>query len=432
MALEGAGDLAMSIILAKLEATDAAKVACVNRRFRVWASEESLWRSHCAEELDLSAPLDPSGNPTPSFRESYQAWREAFGMYPWPLVMRVKRCWDGLKNWFRINFKEVMDTFRRGASEEVLNELERNLGVRLPLPSRVIYRFCSGQDIPRGKLWGLIGGYSFYNRSVNVCLLPLDQIITVTRRKIDQLGFSSGSKYIVVASSCTYTEKFFFLNCANGQIYVGTINLAEDGEMMPCVPDTAMTSVHGYKQQDAMLLWLEEHGRRLHNGLVGVREEYRGKSINLFPELPPCCSAAVTNGVQIRASAVFIPEESDLQGFEDKYLFAYSIRMSLLPEGCTARGVTYSTCQLYCRHWIIRANENVEHDFSGEAVIGQYPVLFPGDKEFVYQSCLSTQSSSGSMEGSFIFVPGRLTDPKGDPFDVEVARFPLKIPEYIF
>lgn len=76
------------------------------------------------------------------------------------------------------------------------------------------------------------------------------------------------------------------------------------------------------------------------------------------------------NLLQIRASAVFIPELADPESDTEKYLFAYSIRMSLLPEGCVINGMTFSSCQLQRRHWIIHANNVVVSVVSGEAVIG--------------------------------------------------------------
>lgn len=74
---------------------------------------------------------------------------------------------------------------------------------------------------------------------------------------------------------------------------------------------------------------------------------------------------------QVRASAVFVPELGDLQNLKYKYMFAYSIRMSLLREGCIIDGTFFSSCQLYRRHWIIRANSDVVGDTGGEAVIGK-------------------------------------------------------------
>ncbi|XP_058202308.1 F-box protein SKIP16 isoform X2 [Rhododendron vialii] len=439
MGLDSVGALAIHEILSKLGPADTAAAGCLNKRFRDWAADESLWSKFCSDELDLSSPQDPLGNPTPTFKVTYQVWREAFGMYPWPLVRRVKRCWGRLKSWLSANFPEALATLRKGASEDEIKSLEKSLKVKLPLPTRLLYRFCNGQDLKREKVsghllgspLGLIGGYSFYNHLVNVYLLPLHLVIRETKRIVHQLGFSR--KYIIVASS-TYGQKIFFFNCDDGQLYVGTRNLANDGEMIPCVPKELIRLVPdfgGSQQQDAMLLWLEEHGHRLHSGVIRLREKGEIRGISLFPEKAPHCSIAITNGVKVRASAVLVPEFSNLQDESEKFYFSYSMRMSLLPEGCCIYGMSFASCQLYRRHLIFRDNDIVVNDVNGEAVIGKFPLLHPGEEEFVYESC-TPLSSSGSVEGCFTFVPGRSADPKGDPFDVELARFPLQLPDYIF
>lgn len=437
------GDLALHLILSKLGPEDAVKVCCVSKRLRDSSSENALWSKFCRDDLDLVSPQDPQGNTAPSFKAAYQLWREAFAMYPWPLVMRVQRCWGKLKSWLSKNYPEVEATLRGGASESDINQVESLLRVKLPLPTRVLYRFHDGQE-SAGKeisgnillLLGIIGGYCFYNHLVNIYLLPLSQVIVQSREVIRHLGFSSRSKYVVVAASSTPSKKLFFLNCTNGQLYVGTKNLRVDGEMMQCVPNSLIRSVHDYngdQHQDAMLLWLEEHGRRLENGIIKVREQDKIRSISLFPEIPPLCSIEVTNGVQVRASAVFVPEYSGLKEEEDtKYYFTYSIRMSLLPEGCIINGINFISCQLYERHWIIRANDTIVGNVDGEAVIGQYPLLRPGEEEFVYESCSPLPESPGSIEGHFTFVPGSLVDRKGGPFEVQVGRFPLQLPDYVF
>ncbi|KAI3430196.1 ApaG domain-containing protein [Psidium guajava] len=443
MDLESVGDLALHIILTKLGPENIGRAACVNKKLRLSASEDTVWSRFCLQELDLSAPLGPQGDPLPSFKVAYQKWREAFRMYPWSLVRRVKRCWDRLQGWLSANFPEAAATLRKGASEADIQELENVLRVKLPLPTRILYRFHDGQEFADsdftestlGSSLGIIGGYSFYDHLVNVNLLPLSQVILETNHIIRHLGFSSRSNYIVVAASCTSGEKLFFLNCRDGQLHVGTRNLPTDGEMMPCVPAALISSVHDRNadlQQDAMLLWLEEHGRRLQSGMIKLREEGGVRSICQFPEEPLLCSTAVTNGVRIRASAVFVPEHSDLQDESEKYLFSYSIRMSLIPEGCMANGMPCNYCQLHWRHWIIRANDVVVSNVHGEAVIGKFPLLHSGGKEFVYESCTFLRSARGSIEGSFTFVPGRLADPKGGPFSVQVAQFPLQLPDYVF
>nr|AJF20614.1 SKIP16 [Chrysanthemum indicum] len=438
--LETVGDLAINIIVSKLNSSEAASVSCVNKRFKDWASDDSIWSSFCHQELKLSEPVDPSGNTCASFKAAYGAWREAYGMYPWPLVMRVKNVWDRIRSWLTDNFPEVLPTLRKGASEDELNELEKSLKVKLPIPTRVIYRFCDGQELSSGSeltrksLCGLIGGYSFYEYLVNVFLLPLHIVIEETTEIVRQLRFSR-PRYVILAASSTITEKIFFLDCEEGQLYVGTKNILLNREMMPCVPNGLITSVHDSKsgsQQDAMLLWLEEHVRRLETGIIKLRDEGSIRGICQFPEQSPLCSEATTCGVQVRASAVFVPEFSNLMDEEEKYLFAYSIRLSLKPEGCVVDGLSYDSCQLYWRKWLIKSNDTVVGSVSSEAVIGLYPLLRPGEKEFIYESCSNLPASSGSIEGSFTFLPGRLRDPKGSPFEVEVAKFPLQLPDYIF
>ncbi|KAG5560917.1 hypothetical protein RHGRI_004074 [Rhododendron griersonianum] len=422
MGLDSVGALAIHEILSKLGPTDTAVAGCLNKRFRDWAADESLWSKFCADELDLSSPQDPLGNPTPTFKVAYQVWREAFGMYPWPLVRRVKRCWGRLKSWLSANFPEALATLRKGASEGEIKSLENNLKVKLPLPTRLLYRFCDGQDMKRdevtgrilGSPLGLIGGYSFNDHLVNVYLLPLHLVmrktlvIRKTQSTVLQRGFGRNS--IFVASS-SYRQKTFFFNCENGQLYVCTRNwLAIDGGAIPCVPKELIGLVPDYggsQQQDAMLLWLEEHGHRLHSGVIRLHKEGKIRGINLFPEKAPHCSIAITNGVKVRASAVLVPEFSNLHDESEKFYFSYSMRMSLLPEGCCIYGMSFASCQLYRRHLIFRANDIVVSDINREAVIGKFPLLRPGEEEFVYESCTPLSSSSGSVEGCFTFVPGR-------------------------
>ncbi|RVW91948.1 F-box protein SKIP16 [Vitis vinifera] len=254
-------------------------------------------------------------------QETYRLWRESFGMYPWPLVKRVKRCWDRLKNWLSANFPEADATLRKGATEVEIEALENILKVKLPLPTRLLYRFCDGQELTD-----------------------------------DVGGTALGS------------------NLGNKGDYRPARSLVSAGEMIPCVPNALLSPMHDSntgQQQDAMLLWLEEHVRRLQNGIIKLRKEGMIRSINLFPEESPLCSTAVTNGVQVRASAVFIPEGCNLLDESHKYLFAYSIRMRLLPEGCIVNGTSFGSCQLNWRHWIIRANDHVVSDVNGEAVIGK-------------------------------------------------------------
>lgn len=425
----------LQLILLRTDAKRTAKLGCVSQRWHSVASDDHVWSRFCAQDFNVSSRIDPSGSSCSSYKETYEKWHEAFCMYPLSIVRRAKHCWDSIRNWTSIHFPEVTNTLALGASEDEIRRTEDKLGWQLPISTRILYRFCNGQVVPHGSssqtkqlsVLGLLGGYHFYDHIVNVRLLPLKEILKLTKYCASCIRLPRGSKHTVVAASFNM-NKFFFLDCSDGQLYVGTKNLAESGEMMPCVSSTLVDVA----QQDAMLLWLEEYGRQLEAGLLSVRKDGDIWSIALFPEKPPPCSEAVTNGVQVRASAVFVPEASDLQDSSEKYYFCYSIRMCLLRQEKISEGKLLSSCQLARRHWIIRANDTIIDDVHGEAVIGKYPYLKEGGDVFVYQSCSPLPVSSGSVEGDFTFVPGRLSKPDGPEFSVRVAPFPLEIPQYIF
>ncbi|XP_020596827.1 F-box protein SKIP16 [Phalaenopsis equestris] len=459
MGLENLGEHILEAILLKLGPRETIVIGCVSSGLRVVASGENLWRNFCVSDFDLSSPEDPQGRPCPSFKAAYEQWLKSFLMYPLPLVRRAKQCWCSIRSWMAVNFPEANDTLRRGATEAEIKKAEEKLGAKFPLSTRILYRFCDGQDtegFDRSQCrhlapLGIIGGYEFYNHLVNVHLLSLSQIVKKTKEFVQMMGFKS--KNIVVAMS-NYLDKRFLLNFSSGQLYVGTRDMLSAGELMLCVPSELLkpeSDATNGLPQGALMLWLEEHSRLLHNGIIQTRMLRKARTISLFPEavsgtpmvrrseaisLYPSSlttySTAVTNGVQIRASAVFVPELSILNGERMEYCYSYSIRMSLIPEECFLNGVYYSTCQLSCRHWIIRSNDNIVDEVSGEAVIGLYPHLRPNQNEFVYESCTPLPYASGSIEGSFTFVPGSLAHPEGPPFEVKVAPFKLEVPEYIF
>ncbi|KAG0499841.1 hypothetical protein HPP92_004097 [Vanilla planifolia] len=456
MGLENLGGLILEKVLSKLEPRDIALLACVSSRLRAAASHDHIWREVCFSYFDLSLPEDPQGNPCPSFKVTYETWMRSFSMYPLHVVKRVKQCWSAIRNWLTINFPEASDTLRRGATEAEIKQAEEKLGVKFPILTRLFYRFCDGQDTvandasqqSRLDPLGIIGGYEFYDHLVNVHLLSLSQIVKQSK-EFEEIT-DSESKHIVVAMSM-YLDKWFFLNCDDGQLYVGTKNLFRIGEMIPCVPFALVkpgTDAVNSLPQGALILWLEEHCRRLYSGMIRTRLIRESRLICLYPdevlqppmiqdsgaqslhsESPPICSVAVTNGVQVRASVVFVPELS----FEKRlYFHSYSIRMSLDPEGCTSNGLYYSSCQLSLRHWNIKSKDNVVADVTGGGVIGLYPHLTPDSREFVYESCTSVPEVPGVVAGSFTFVPGSLMRPEGPAFEVEVAPFILEVPEYIF
>ncbi len=122
------------------------------------------------------------------------------------------------------------------------------------------------------------------------------QVVKLTQRIVPHLQLPPGSHRVIVAAS-SHLNKFFFLDCDDGNIYVGTRNLLIDGEMMLCVPTEG--SEVGREPQDGMLRWLEGYAQALHTGMFHVRTEGSSGSISLYPETFPLCTATVTRGVQV-------------------------------------------------------------------------------------------------------------------------------------
>ncbi|MBI3784277.1 MAG: Co2+/Mg2+ efflux protein ApaG [Deltaproteobacteria bacterium] len=125
-------------------------------------------------------------------------------------------------------------------------------------------------------------------------------------------------------------------------------------------------------------------------------------------------SEAVTNQIRIRVESIFVPERSDPD--QNYWFFAY--RVEIHNEGTEA-------AQLISRHWIITdANGHVEH-VKGPGVVGEQPVLQPGET-FEYTSACPLRTPVGTMQGTYQMVTS-----SGESFDAEIAPFSLGEPRII-
>ena len=117
---------------------------------------------------------------------------------------------------------------------------------------------------------------------------------------------------------------------------------------------------------------------------------------------------ATTRGIEVSATPTYIPERSE----PEKSLYAHSYRIRIANRGD-------ETAQLVNRHWKVISGGKQIADVKGEGVIGEQPVLQPGET-FEYESWTLVRDPIGSMLGSYTFV-----NEKGDFFDVAIPEFPL-------
>lgn len=126
---------------------------------------------------------------------------------------------------------------------------------------------------------------------------------------------------------------------------------------------------------------------------------------------PAPMSEAVTNHIRVEVLSRYTPENSPT--LRDSWVFQYTVRI-------TNQGL--DTVQLLSRHWIITdALENTE-EVKGPGVVGEQPVLAPGES-FKYSSWCPLKTPTGTMRGTYQMIGAR-----GNQFDIEIAPFALKAP----
>ena len=77
------------------------------------------------------------------------------------------------------------------------------------------------------------------------------------------------------------------------------------------------------------------------------------------------------------------------------------------------------TVQLISRHWIITDQTGHIEEVKGEGVVGEQPVLEPGEK-FTYTSGCPLPTPTGSMQGTY-----QMVSEEGAAFNAEIPRFEL-------
>lgn len=118
--------------------------------------------------------------------------------------------------------------------------------------------------------------------------------------------------------------------------------------------------------------------------------------------------------IEITPIPQFLPEQSNPD--DDRYLFAYTI---------TIRNVGELPAQLISRHWIITdANDEIQ-EVRGLGVVGEQPLLKPGEA-FEYTSGCSLTTPVGTMKGSY-----QMVGEDGSHFDVAIPEFVLAVPRVL-
>ncbi len=119
----------------------------------------------------------------------------------------------------------------------------------------------------------------------------------------------------------------------------------------------------------------------------------------------------ITNNIRVTVKPTYLSDQS--APAKNNYVWAYHVRI----ENCGDDVV-----QLRNRYWKITDSYGMTHEVRGAGVVGEEPVLNPGDA-YEYTSGTPLPTPSGIMTGTY-----EMESQAGTRFDVDIPAFSLDSP----
>lgn len=119
--------------------------------------------------------------------------------------------------------------------------------------------------------------------------------------------------------------------------------------------------------------------------------------------------AATTEGITVSVRPIYLDGQSNM--LARKFVFAYFVRIQNDRD---------EEVQLLRRHWFITDSDGDIKEVEGEGVIGQQPVIPPGEAH-EYSSYSILETFEGAMEGTYLM---KRTD--GTQFTIAIPKFVLR------
>lgn len=124
--------------------------------------------------------------------------------------------------------------------------------------------------------------------------------------------------------------------------------------------------------------------------------------------------SATTRAIRVEVEPHYLDDQSDPD--EDYYVWAYTV---------VIRNEGVEPVQLKSRHWQITDQRGYTHEVHGEGVVGEQPVIPPGES-FQYTSGTPLTTPSGIMVGNY-----EMALDGGDSFEVDIPAFSLDCPHAV-
>lgn len=120
---------------------------------------------------------------------------------------------------------------------------------------------------------------------------------------------------------------------------------------------------------------------------------------------------ALTRDIEVTVEPYFLEEQSDPD--DSRYVWGYRIVIANHSD---------ATVRLMARYWNITDQNGLVDEVSGPGVVGEQPVLGPGDT-YEYSSGCPLDTPSGVMFGHY-----QMETTTGEAFDVAIPAFSLDAP----
>ena len=121
---------------------------------------------------------------------------------------------------------------------------------------------------------------------------------------------------------------------------------------------------------------------------------------------------SITHNIEVAVEPFYLAEKSDPE--EARYVWGYRV---------TIANHSDDPIQVLARHWRITDGQGRIEEVRGPGVVGEQPLIEPGDS-YAYASGCPLTTPSGSMVGAYF-----MQDAEGRMFEAAIPAFSLDVPD---
>lgn len=374
-------------ILSELDYKDLVRCSYVNKTLYDLCAYDSLWMEHCKNHwIEYSCPTHVS------WKEHFINLYRDLGTYI-KYYRPLKNAWNQLMDLMKTNCPSIFYSVKPGASEAELDAVEEKINFKLPLDLRCSYRIHNGQKLVSS---GLMGNVFVSNHYRSALLLDID-----TASEGLQTRRLKGCMPLTLCVHSGFCE-FISLSDENGFNHGSVFS-----------PTQNNFGHHLFIAGENFMSWFTNYVSSLVRGSYTLKD---GCVLRFYHE--PDCNAK-TGSIEVLVSTCFVPELSTIK--PPCFLHAYQITMQMDKDASKN-----DSCKLESRHWIIVDENGDEERVDGSGVVGEYPVMRPGET-FTWISCTTFKTTYGSMKGYFT-MRNLMT---GEQIDIDCPTFHMKCLPYM-